>query len=94
MLQRGDIFLVNNCTIHKKGNNVRLQKELFFGHGILMITLPPYHPNFNLTELLFNTLLQRLSSQRARYNYLFTSNFLHAIHKAMIFFELEDVISF
>ena len=71
-----------------------LQKELFFSHGILMITLPPYHPDFNLTELVFNTLLQRLSSQRARYKCLFASDFLRAIHIAMKYFDLEDVIAF
>ena len=65
MLQRGDIFVVDNCTIHAKGDNVGLQKELFFGRGILMIILPPYHPDFNPMELVFNNLLQRLSSQRA-----------------------------
>ena len=71
-----------------------LQNELFHGHGILMITLPPYHPDFNPTELVFNTLLQRLSSQRARYNCLFAAGFLDAINIAMRNFDLEDVIAF
>ena len=32
-----------------------------------MIPLPPYHPNFNSTELVFQTTLQRLSAICGRY---------------------------
>ena len=78
---RGDIFVVDNCTIHVFGNNVGIQDALFNVHGILMITLPPYHREFNPTELVYNTLLQRLSGERARYNCLDANEFLDAIKK-------------
>ena len=42
ILQREDIFIVDNCTVHMKGDNIGIQEELFQNHGILMITLPPY----------------------------------------------------
>ena len=45
VLCRGDIFIVDNCSIHMKGDNVGLQHALFQEHGILMIALPPYHPD-------------------------------------------------
>ena len=67
ILQRGDIFILDNYTIHMYGDNVGTQQYLFEEFGILMITLPPYHPDFNLTELVFDTTLQRLSARRARY---------------------------
>ena len=44
ILQREDIFIVDNCTVHIKGDNIGIQEELFQNHGILMITLPPLSP--------------------------------------------------
>ena len=41
VLVRGDFFIVDNCTVHLKGDNIGIQEELFQNHGILMITLPP-----------------------------------------------------
>ena len=62
-------------------DNVGIQYALFNMHIILMITLPPYHPGFNSTELVFNTLLQRLSGERDRYNCLDANNFFDAVKK-------------
>ena len=67
VLDRGDVFVLDNCTIHKFGDNIGTQEFLFREYGILMVCLPPYHPDFNPTELVFNTTLQRLASKRARY---------------------------
>ena len=80
-LVRGDIFVVNSFTIHMFGNNIGIQDTLFNVHAILMITLLPYQPEFNPTEFVFNTLLQILSGERARYNCLDVNNFLDAIKK-------------
>ena len=77
-LTRGDIFIVDNCTIHMNGDNIGLQDALKNTHGIWMIPLPPYHPDLNPTELVFNGLLQRLSAQRSRYHSLGADNFLDA----------------
>ena len=41
VLSIGDSFVVDNYTIHTKGNDIGLQEELFNHHGVLMITLPP-----------------------------------------------------
>ena len=61
-LSRGDICIVDNYSIYLNGGNIGLKGELFKNDEILMITLTPYHPDFNPTELVFNTLLQRLTS--------------------------------
>ena len=52
----GDIFIVDNCSVHMKGDNIGLQEALFKKHNVLMVTLPPYHPDFNPTELVLNIL--------------------------------------
>ena len=39
------------------GDNIGIQDFLFGEYEILMITLHPYHPDFNMTELVFNTTL-------------------------------------
>ena len=75
-LRPGDIFIVDNCSVHMRGDNIGLQEALFKKYNVLMITLPPYHPGFNPTELVFNTILQRLSGKRARYNSLDADDFL------------------
>ena len=93
-LQSGENFMLNNCTIHKKGDNIAIQETLFKNYQNLMIPLPPYHPDLNPTELVFNTLLMRLSSERARYECLFATGFLDAIHIAMRKFNLCNVIAF
>ena len=62
-------------SIHTLGDNVGIQEELFENHGNLMTTLPPYHPNFNPIELVFQTLLQRLSEEQERYKSLDAANF-------------------
>ena len=90
----GDIFIVDNCSIHMKGDNIDLQKALFEEHGVLMMALPPYHPDYNPTELVFQTLLSRLCSERARYNSINADNFKDAINIEMADFNLPDVISF
>ena len=55
VLQRGDVFILDNCTIHMYGDNIGTQEFLLGEYGILMITLALYHPDFNLTEPFFNT---------------------------------------
>ena len=93
-LQPNDVFIVDNCTVHMQGNNVGLQDSLMHDYGILMIPLPPYHPDFNPTELVFNTLLQRLTAERARYRSLDAYDFLDAIIVELCKFTHKDVVSF
>ena len=88
------MFVVDNYTVHTKGDNIGLQDELCNHHGVLMITLPPYHADLNPTELIFQTLLQRLVSLRARYKAYTEQSFIEEIIAKMINFTLHDVLSF
>jgi transposase len=65
-LESGDIFIVDNCTIHTAGENEHLQEVLWQDLRILMLTLPPYHPELNPIELVFNDLVQVLTRENAR----------------------------
>ena len=102
VLQRGGVFILDNCTIHIYGDNVGTQEYLFDEYGILMVSLPPYHPDFNPTELIFNTLLQRLSSIRARYkcwkiptnDTMRANTFLDCITFQLNNFTRDDIMSF
>ena len=102
VLQRGDICIMDNCTIHMYGDNVGTQQYLFEEFGILMTTLPPYHPDFNPTKLVFNTTLQRLSARRARYKCWripLGNSWRDITFKQYIVFELDnfsrnDILSF
>ena len=94
VLSRGDIFVVDNFTVHTTGYNTGLQDELFNHHGVLMITLPPYHPDLNPTELVFQTLSQRLVSLRVQYNEYTEQIFVEEIISKMNNFTLRDVLSF
>ena len=93
-LERGDIFVVDNCSIHCKGDNVGIQESLFRDHGILMINLPPYHSDYNPAEFVFRALLRRISSERARYNSLNADDFLDSICIKMNDFSLNDTLLF
>ena len=86
--------MVDNCSIHCKGDNVGIQECLFRDHGILMITLPPYHPDYNPVEFVFRAVLERISSERARYNCLNADDFFDAICIEMGDFSLNDTLSF
>ena len=98
----GGIFILDNCIIHMYGDNIGTQEFLFGEYGILMITLPPYHSDFNPTKLVFNTTLQRLSSVHARYNcwkipyknMLRQVSFKDCIHYELDEFTREDTLSF
>ena len=94
VLERGDIFVVDNCSVHMKGDNGALQDQLLEGLGVLMIALPPYWCELNPTELVFSTLLARLSSERARYNSSSNDKFYNCIVDEMYDFSIDDTMSF
>ncbi len=54
VLQPYDIFVVDNCSIHFKGDNEELQEFLWETYAITMIPLPPYHAGLNPAELVFD----------------------------------------
>ena len=59
-----------------------------------MITQFPYHPDLNPTELVFQTMLQRLASLHVRYNAYTEQFFVDEIIAMMNSFKLCDVLSF
>ena len=65
-LQRGDIFILDNCSVHYLGDNVGMKSALKEMYDIDLVTLPPYHPELNPTELIFHILLERLRSRHSR----------------------------
>ena len=93
-LVRGDIFVVDNCSVHMKGDNGALQDQLLHKLGVLMVPLPPYWCELNPTELVFQTLLARLRSDRSRYNAKNNDVFYDSIIKKMMQFSYEDVTAF
>ena len=94
VLQRGDIFVLDNCTVHFQGDNEGIEEALWIHHGINLLFLPPYHPELNPTELVFHTLLERLKSEKARYNSIDAYDFVDGIIKTMDTIDLLDVINF
>ena len=46
-LARGDVFIVDNCTIHFIADCRYLQETLLSEAGVLMLPLPPYHAELN-----------------------------------------------
>ena len=94
ILQPGDFFVVDNCSIHYKGDNVGLPEALWELYQIRFIALPPYSPELNPTELVFNCLQQRLKAERARYKAIDAANFLQAIKLELDEFDLLDVVCF
>ena len=90
----GNIFVADNCTLHFIGYYAGLRNTLFQEYGVLMMNLPPYHLELNPTELVFNTLLQRLTPVRGRYNSLYAVDYKHDIELIMSNFDLIDVFAF
>ena len=77
-----------------EGDNGNLQNKLFQDHGVLMIALSPYWYKLNPTELVFQMLLARMKSERARYNTLSDDIIYDNIMNEMLNFSFDDVTSF
>ena len=93
-LASGDIFVVDNCSIHMHGENKHLQENLFNDLGILKVPLPPYHPELNPTELVFNTLVQRMRSNHTRSSSKSNKVFLKKVITEIEKFSRDDAKSF
>ena len=92
VLSPGNFFIVDNCSIHYQGDSSGLPDALWELYGIRFVALPPYSPELNPTELVFNALVQRLKSERARHIALDAEDFKDAIKIEMASFDLLDVI--
>ena len=66
-LQPGDVLVCDNATIHTQRECKHVREHLYSYTGVYMLLLPPYHPELNPIELVFNLLTQRLRHSSARY---------------------------
>ena len=62
---RGIFLLLTTVQSIAMVTNEYLQEVLWEQYHILMIMLPPYHPELNPTELVFCATLTKLSSMRS-----------------------------
>ena len=63
----GHILICDNATIHLTQENRTLAELLWEQYKILVLNLPPYLPELNPIELVFQLLGQRLCHSNARY---------------------------
>ena len=82
-LKEGDVFVVDNCSIHFNGENKELEKHLWEEFNILMIPLPPYHPELNPTEFVFAHLVMKMREKFVRTRAKSESDFVEMIEKTI-----------
>ena len=92
ILVRGGIFVVDNCSIHCKSDNEVLQDVLWDEFNILLITLPPYHPELNPIEQVFHTVVERLQSLGC--NNKIQDNIVTEVRKVLNLISHREVKSF
>jgi transposase len=59
-LKEEGILVLDNVSIHGKGNNTYLKDSLWESFGIFVVFLPTRSPEWNLTELVWLMLVQHL----------------------------------
>ena len=92
ILVRGEIFVVDNCSIHTQSDNEVLQDVLWDEFNILLITLPPYHPELNPIEQVFHTVVERLQSLQC--NNKIQDNIVTEVRNVLNLISHRDVKSF
>ena len=65
-LQPGHVIIRDNASIHVTEEN-KVLSEILWEHKILMLNLPPYSPELNPIELIFQLLSHRLRHSNARH---------------------------
>ena len=63
-LRRGDVYILDNATIHLHGENDNLEEWLWENHGIAVLTLPTRAPELNPIELVWRSLVMKLRSPK------------------------------
>ena len=66
-LKSGDVLICDNASIHKTSENRNLADILWDEKQILILFLPPYCPELNPIELVFQLLGHRLRNSNARH---------------------------
>ena len=94
MLKCGDIFILDNFSVHVNGDNVSLEETLWYDCSIVLVNLSLYNPELNPSEVVFNTLLQRLSRVRVCYKSLDVVDCMHAIKLTMASFDVDNIVAF
>jgi transposase len=84
-LKGGDVLVLDNASIHGKGDNTYLEDWLWKSFGIFVVFLPTRTPEWNPTELVWRMLVQRLKYYPIRSVRKFTSD--AAAHAA------DDILS-
>jgi transposase len=82
-LQPGDILFMDNLSAHK----VAGLEELLCAHGVHLIYLPPYSPDFNPIELAWSkvkTILRRLKARTL-------PDLIEALNKALLAITPDDI---
>lgn len=91
ILRRGDIFVVDNCSIHMKGENNMLVDILWEDFGILMLPLPPYHCELNPTEFIFHHLVKQMQYDYIRQNSNNDIDFVTRVENSLLEIQFDDV---
>ena len=87
-LAEWDIFVVDSCSIHSNGENSELSDFLWDKYNIYMVHLPPYHPELNPTEFVFQHLVATLRANYARYQTSSESDFRNTLECTLNQFDL------
>ena len=92
-LREGDIFVVDNCSIHFKGENDQLEEVLWNEFEILMVRLPPYYPELNPTEFVFGHLVVQLRNKFVRSRAQTEEDFVHAVQQQLDEIKYKTVVN-
>ncbi|XP_033729650.1 uncharacterized protein LOC117318803 [Pecten maximus] len=68
---RGDVIVMDNCGFHHQHQGERILRYLLDQHGVTLVFQPPYSPQYNVTECVFQIMKRRL-----QYNSAMVENFL------------------
>ncbi|XP_033746893.1 uncharacterized protein LOC117332118 [Pecten maximus] len=71
MFARGDVIVMDNCGFHHQHQGERILRHLLDQHGVTLVFQPPYSPQYNVTECVFQIMKRRL-----QYNSAMVENFL------------------
>ena len=56
------VLTLDNASIHNRGNTSVLEDWLLEVSGVLVLFLPPWSPNLNPIELVWNTMVKHLKN--------------------------------
>ena len=93
-LNPGDILIVDNARIHFNGYCDGLDDYLWEYWHILLVPLPTYSPEYNPTELLFHTLVERMRAISIRSLCESNTKLLQVVNHILMNVTPKDVYNF